>query len=413
MRFVVLLSAAWAAFGLESVLRADSPQVVDLGYAIYQGTFNSTSNITDFFAVRYAAPPVGKLRFQAPAPPLNMRAQGVQLANTQPQACPMAGPGLNSTTPFRDLSNNKDRRQNTEIEDCLFLNVHVSGEINPKARMPVVVWIHGGGYVAGSTSGQNGSDLIREASGGIVAVELQYRLGVILGFLPGSEVKKNGALNAGLFDQQFALQWIQKSIHLFGGDASRVTIWGDSAGAGSVLQHIVAHGGNTQPPLFHQAITSSTFLPSQYNFDDAIPESDLSIRCSNASDTFQCLVDADAGTLESANAVINESGFYGTFVVVPVVGGDMIVERPIQTINRGRLNGVRYPLSAITNAFEGTVFVNANFSAQMTATDYVTQLFPLFNQAQIEETVQQYTNIGLNTVNDQAIAIMGECKLGV
>ncbi|EJC97338.1 uncharacterized protein FOMMEDRAFT_100018, partial [Fomitiporia mediterranea MF3/22] len=63
---------------------------------------------------------------------------------------------------------------------------------------------------------------------------------------------------------------------------------------------------------------------------------------------------------------------------------------------------------AVTNAFEGTVFVNANFSAQMTATDYVTQLFPLFNQAQIEETVQQYTNIGLNTVNDQAIAIMGE-----
>ncbi|EJC97516.1 uncharacterized protein FOMMEDRAFT_163021 [Fomitiporia mediterranea MF3/22] len=51
---------AWAAFGLESVLRADSPQVVDLGYAIYQGTFNSTSNITDFFAVRYAAPPVGQ-----------------------------------------------------------------------------------------------------------------------------------------------------------------------------------------------------------------------------------------------------------------------------------------------------------------------------------------------------------------
>ncbi|EJD07869.1 alpha/beta-hydrolase [Fomitiporia mediterranea MF3/22] len=120
----------------------------------------------------------------------------------------------------------------------------------------------------------------------------------------------------------------------------------------------------------------------------------------------QCLVDADAGTLESANAVINESGFYGTFVVVPVVGGDMIVERPIQTINRGRLNGNAF--LAVTNAFEGTVFVNANFSAQMTATDYVTQLFPLFNQAQIEETVQQYTNIGLNTVNDQAIAIMGE-----
>ena len=65
---------------------------------------------------------------------------------------------------------------------------------------------------------------------------------------------------------------------------------------------------------------------------------------------------------------------------------------------------------AMTNPFEGPPFVNPNFSAQMTVTDYVTQLFPLFNERQIHGAVQQYTNIGLNTVNDQAGAIMGECK---
>lgn len=69
----------------------------------------------------------------------------------------------------------------------------------------------------------------------------------------------------------FKLQ-LSQQIHLFGGDPDRVTIWGESAGAGSVLQHLVAHGGNTQPPLFHQAMTSSTFLPNQYNFDDPVPE---------------------------------------------------------------------------------------------------------------------------------------------
>lgn len=64
----------------------------------------------------------------------------------------------------------------------------------------------------------------------------------------------------------------------------------------------------------------------------------------------------------------------------------------------------------MTNTFEGTIFVNPNFTAEMTVEDYVTQLFPLFDQEQINATVAQYTGIGLNTVNDQAIGIMGECN---
>ena len=65
----------------------------------------------------------------------------------------------------------------------------------------------------------------------------------------------------------------------------------------------------------------------------------------------------------------------------------------------------------MTNTFEGTIFVNATFSAEMTVTDYITQLFPVFDESQINAAVAQYTDIGLDTVNDQAIAIMGECKL--
>ncbi|KAL5483591.1 hypothetical protein ACEPAI_8823 [Sanghuangporus weigelae] len=417
MFYFQALSVLLLVVGLFSPVLADSPQIVDLGYALYQGTFNSTSNVTDFFSIRYASPPTGELRFQKPAAPPNMRSLGVQLANTQPPACPSAGQGNQIATPFRDLSSDTRQSTNTRrqivphlIEDCLFLNVHVSGPINPIARMPVVFWIHGGGYVALSTAGMNGADLVREAGGGVVAVELEYRLGVF-GFLPGAEVKKNGALNAGLLDQQFALQWIQQFIHLFGGDPNQVTIWGESAGAGSVLQHLVAHGGNTQPPLFHQATTSSTFLPSQYNFDDPVPEKLYSevvqlTGCSNATDTFQCLVNVDAATLEGANVEVNESGFFGTFVMVPVVDGDFIVERPIVTIERGTLNANSFV--AMTNTFEGGIFVNSNFSSEITLIDYVTQLFPLFDDDQIQMAVQNYENIGLESVNDQAIAIMGE-----
>ena len=173
---------------------------------------------------------------------------------------------------------------------------------------------HGrGGYVFGNVTiyNTNGNDLIRNSGGNVVVVAIQYRLGVF-GFLPGQKVKDGGVLNAGLckccrnddvptcysppryiVDQQFALKWVQKyvcifhpsalffqehrhgnllQISKFGGDPKKVTIWGESAGAGSVLQHVVANGGNTNPPLFRAAITSSTYLPSQYKYNDRIPE---------------------------------------------------------------------------------------------------------------------------------------------
>ncbi|PAV18001.1 alpha beta-hydrolase [Pyrrhoderma noxium] len=383
--------------------------------------FNSTLNRTDFLSLRYAAPPTGNLRFQAPAPPLNMSSQGIQLANTQPNQCFQSGNGASASNPFRgnqttnlsspsSLTAKLTKRQSSQTEDCLFLNVFVSGEVNAQAKMPVVFWIHGGGYIAGGANGFPGGDLITEAGGGIVVVVIQYRLGVF-GFLSGAEVKKNGALNAGLLDQQAALKWVQENIHLFGGDPEKVTIWGESAGAGSVLQHMVAHGGNTQPPLFRNAITSSTFLPSQYNFDDAIPEQLYSefvqgTGCTNATNTFQCLVGVDVDALEKVNDDINKSGFSGTFVTVPVIDGDLIIERPIETIIKGKLNAKQY--LGMTNTFEGRDFINSGILSGMNITNYVTQLFPQFNDNQIQDTVAQYTGAGLDTAFDQAVAIMGE-----
>ena len=145
---------------------------------------------------------------------------------------------------------------------------------------------------------------------------------------------------------------------------------------------MVAHDGNTQPPLFRAALTSSTFLPSQYAYNDPIPEvrlfrlylfrlylivaffsSNFSarlssnpgklilamafyrhlayFRCASAKNAFSCLQSVDLNTLETVNFNIAASGFFGTFVFVPVVDGSFIVERPIQTLQEGKSNGVR------------------------------------------------------------------------
>ncbi|KAH7903515.1 Carboxylesterase family-domain-containing protein, partial [Hygrophoropsis aurantiaca] len=252
-------------------LIAVSAPIVDLGYAQYQGALDTTTNITSFLSIRYAAPPLGDLRFQAPQPPLT--AAGVQQATMNPDSCYQTGFGASNTAPVSIYGFNKRQSTTpTSSEDCLYLNVFVPGEMPaepaaPGTGLPVLVWIHGGGYVAGYAEEFDGADLVADSHNGVVTVVMQYRLGAF-GFLSGNEVKASGALNAGLLDQTFALQWVQDHIALFGGDASHVTIWGESAGAGSVLQHIVANGGNTQPPLFSGAITSSTFLPSQYYYND-------------------------------------------------------------------------------------------------------------------------------------------------
>ncbi|KAG0695320.1 Alpha/Beta hydrolase protein [Suillus ampliporus] len=299
--------------------------IIDLGYAQYQGSVDTATNITSFLGIRYAAPPVGDLRWAVPQPPSTI--YGVQQATTQPNQCYQAPLGSSLTNPFEGTSmrkravshstnSMKDTSMRTRVvsqsEDCLFLNVYTPGSevvSNPSGGLPVVVWIHGGGYIRGAASLYNGADLVMESNHGVITVAIQYRLG-LFGFLPGEAVKEGGALNVGLLDQHYALQWVQAHIGSFGGDPTKVTIWGESAGAGSVLQHVVAHGGNTQPPLFRSAMISSTGLLSQYNYNDRIPEMLYSevvdgTNCSSSSDTLSCLRAADVNTLQTLNYDIN------------------------------------------------------------------------------------------------------------
>ncbi|KAJ7660533.1 Alpha/Beta hydrolase protein [Mycena rosella] len=377
--------------------------VIDLGYAQYQGAVNTSTNVTTFHGIRYAAAPINELRFRAPQPPPAVT--GVQQATTLPDMCLQTGPGSSSINPLRARTIDVGAS-----EDCLTLSVSYPSNADGAANglLPTIVWIHGGAYTSGAGSMYRGTDLVAQSNRGIVAVVIQYRLG-LFGFLPGTAVKENGALNAGLLDQEFALRWVNKHISKFGGDPSKVTIWGESAGAGSVVQHVVANGGNTQPQLFRAAITSSIALVSQYKYDDRIPELLYSevvadMNCTTATNSLACLRAGDVNDLQSVNLKMNAAAFVSMPAFSPVVDGQFITQRPSQSMAQGKVNG--RALLAITNAFEGAVLVDPT---SVNVTNYALEVFPNFGPAQAKQVGSLYA--GLGTQLFQSSAVIAESLL--
>lgn len=188
-----------------------------------------------FRALPYAAPPTGGLRWRAPQPPDEWR--GVRDATAFAPSCPQkivftGGP---------------------QDEDCLYLNVYTPTLNHRDRALPVIVWIHGGGFTNG---GARDYDATKLAASGVVVVTINYRLGP-LGFLahPALASSPGGPSgNYGLMDQQAALRWVQFNIEGFGGDPENVTIAGQSAGGLAVLAHLVSRSSRG---LFRSAIVQS------------------------------------------------------------------------------------------------------------------------------------------------------------
>ncbi len=193
--------------------------------------------IENFLGIPYAKPPVADLRWRAPQPAAPWR--GLRSAAAYGSYCPQPR-GLRSPTIVVD-------------EDCLFVNVQRPAGTAAGARLPVFVYIHGGGFTSGS-SARDGQDLLVRRDG-IIGVTLNYRLGA-LGFLalPQMQAEDRAAGDAGLLDQQLALRWVRDNVAAFGGDPARVTIGGESAGGYSVCAHLVAPGSRG---LFQQALIQS------------------------------------------------------------------------------------------------------------------------------------------------------------
>src|SRR5690242_10614928 len=202
----------------------------------------TVDGVRAFKGIPFAAPPVGNLRWRPPQAAQSWT--GVRKATQFGARC-MQG-RIYEDMVFRDSG---------PSEDCLYLNVWTPAT-SADARLPVMVWIYGGGFQAGSASEprQEGENLAKK---GVIVVSLNYRLG-IFGFFSHPELTResphHASGNYGLLDQVAALKWVQTNIGAFGGDPAKVTIAGQSSGAFSVNMHVASP---LSKGLFRAAIAES------------------------------------------------------------------------------------------------------------------------------------------------------------
>lgn len=348
--------------------------IVDLGYELHQAAhFDSVTNLYNFSNVRYAAPPVGDLRFAAPQVPAVNRS--VLQRGDVGRICAQGSPdwftaelsvvpdllsgnsasinvseatktlqGLRAQTSAQVAANSSALLANQDprvSEDCLFLDVFAPKDAFDLAGKgygnPVMVYIHGGGFASGSKADTDPTSLLDQAKidgENIVFVTINYRLGAF-GWLSGPEFQASGGIaNAGLHDQRLALEWVQKNIHLFGGDPNRVTIMGSSAGASSVLHQITAYGGKKSPGLFAQAILESPGfapMPSAIQQQKTFDQYMSYLNVTSLTDARQLPSQA----LLAANSLSIALAPFGSFGYSIAVDGDFVPALPGQLLANG------------------------------------------------------------------------------
>ena len=345
---VFLLAAAGRA--AEPPAGAEKPPADSLRVegGLISGQAGEKGDVRAYKGIPFAAPPVGELRWKPPQPvkPWDGVRACTAFDNWCPQPKPMLGRELGSLS-----------------EDCLYLNVWTPAK-KPEDKLPVMVWIHGGGYTTGSggTKYYDGAMLARE---GVVVVTINYRLGPF-GFLChpllSKESEKGLSGNYGMLDQIAALQWVRGNIAAFGGDPGCVTIFGESAGSASVCRLMVSP---LAKGLFHRAIAESGGAHGRNRglretregtepgekLGEAIAKA---LGCDQAPDVLAALRAKSADEILAASnpsqGLFGKGNKFG-----PVVDGWVLPDDPGLMWEQGKQHAA--PFMAGTNANEGTVFL--------------------------------------------------------
>jgi para-nitrobenzyl esterase len=318
---------------------ADDLLVVDTAYGPVRGVDDGT--VKAWKGIRYAAAPTGALRWRAPQPPKRW-ADPVDATKVGP-VCPQP------TDPRIPIDLGA-----AQGDDCLTLNVWASSDTEAGAAKPVMVWVHGGAYILGSSAQPMYHGRVLASGGEAVIVTVNYRLGAF-GFLDLSSFGDGFDTNVGLRDVLFALRWVRDNIAAFGGDPGRVTLFGESAGAGVVTTLLASPAA---AGLFSAAIAQSSPATAIYDTGRARGVAELFLdRLGVAPDAVGPLPDVPVDAILAASKrVFDEVPVRtpGTLAFAPIVDGDIIPDSPVKLARDGRTHPV--PLIIGTNKHEAALF---------------------------------------------------------
>ncbi len=357
------------------------PGQVKVDGGIIQGTV--TEDLTIYKGIPFAAPPVGDLRWKAPQPVVKWE-------------------GVKQTTEYTPAPMQGGNPPSGKSEDCLYLNVWTPAK-SPKEKLPVLVWIYGGGFSFGSTSEpvHNGEHLARK---GVVLVSIAYRVGQ-LGFLAHPELSAENpnrvSGNYGLLDQIEGLQWIQNNISAFGGDPNRVTIFGESAGGISVsmlcaspLAKGLIHGAISQSGGSFGPTRPTTYPGENMKTLKQAEEAGVAYMQKAGVESIAALRKMDAGKLPSG---------WGMGSAWPIVDGYVIPDDQYKLYAAGKYNDI--PVLIGYNSDEG-----ASFSREKTPEEYIAGVKARYGKF-ADDLIKAYP-VGENSVPKSARDLARDAAFG-
>ncbi|KAK4233213.1 Alpha/Beta hydrolase protein [Achaetomium macrosporum] len=366
-------------------------RVVDEKNGVTYGGLIKRNGIEVFLGIPYGEDTGGENRFKPPKRRIPVRGSTINATSYGP-SCPQE---LGEWAPPISLGNITDIS-----EDCLNLNVARPRGTRATDRLPVMVYIHGGSFIAGDNHDPSilpDGMILESVRNGlpIVHVALNYRLGVF-GFAQSAALKSEGSENAGLRDQRLGIEWVRDNIEQFGGDPERITIFGQSSGGLAVGMQIMAYGAS-KPVPFQQGICQSQALEpgitGNFTIDAmqaVVDYVDCDAKDLHSKETVACLRDLDMQTLLNASLATYSSDIAHNIgdIWLPVVDGDFLPTAPSTLIRQGRFANVTTMIGWCQN--DVTFFTDPTIETPEDTRKFISSYVPDLTSSNVDKLLSLY-----------------------